>query len=103
MQAGVDVLRWGAVQRTHVGVMMGAGRARHEAVSPLTGYAAKGVVRGTAAGMYGTWYQRPDAATGAYADAWAQQGRYRNTVEGTALARERYRSRTRAGSEEKLS
>lgn len=96
MQAGVDVLRWGAVQRTHVGVMMGAGRARHEAVSPLTGYAAKGVVRGTAAGMYGTWYQRPDAATGAYADAWAQQGRYRNTVEGTALARERYRSRTRA-------
>lgn len=96
LQAGVDVLRRGNVQHAHVGVMLGAGQARHEAVSPLTGYAAKGVVRGTALGLYGSWYQRPHSPAGAYVDVWAQQGRYRNSVEGTALARERYRSRTRA-------
>lgn len=98
LQLGTDVLRWG--ERTRVGVMLGTGRASSQSTSNLTGYSAKGVVNGQAVGIYGTWLQRPADGAGAYLDTWVQYGRYQNSVQGTALAQERYDAHTISGSVE---
>ncbi|KAG1082656.1 hypothetical protein G6F40_015044 [Rhizopus arrhizus] len=76
--------------------MLGSGRADNTVVSDLTGYSAKGRVRGTAVGVYGTWLQQADGSAGAYVDAQLQYGRFSNRVQGVALDRESYDSRTRS-------
>lgn len=95
LQIGSDVLRRG---NAAFGVMLGSGRADNTVASRLTGYSAKGRVQGTAVGMYGTWLQQADGTDGAYVDAQLQYGRFSNRVQGDALAREAYDSRTRSGS-----
>ncbi|KAG1316675.1 hypothetical protein G6F63_015970 [Rhizopus arrhizus] len=62
MQIGTDVWRRG---NAALGVMLGSGRADNTVVSDLTGYSAKGRVRGTAVGVYGTWLQQADGSEGA--------------------------------------
>ncbi len=76
-----------------LGVMLGSGRADSTVVSGLTGYTAKGRVRGNAIGAYATWLQRPGDAEGAYLDASIQHGRFDNRVEGLDLPREQYDTR----------
>ncbi len=83
-----------------LGLMGGHGRASSDAVSTVTGYAARGVVTGTTLGLYGTWLQDADMQQGAYVDSWVQYSRFRNRVQGEGLAEERYRSRNWSGSVE---
>lgn len=92
LQVGVDVARWGERGRGQVGVMASIGEATIDALSSLTAYSARGKVDGQAVGIYGTWYARPGERTGLYVDSWLQYGRYSNSVQGMALASERYRA-----------
>lgn len=95
LQIGTNVWQRG---NAALGVMLGSGRADNTVVSDLTGYSAKGRVRGTAVGAYGTWLQQADGSEGAYVDAQLQYGRFSNRVQGVALDREDYDSRTRSAS-----
>ncbi|QGL87344.1 autotransporter outer membrane beta-barrel domain-containing protein [Stenotrophomonas maltophilia] len=90
LQIGSDLVRRG---NAAFGVMLGTGRADSSAVSDLTGYSAKGRVRGSAVGVYGTWLQAADGTQGAYMDANLQYGRFDNRVQGIGLAPEHYDSR----------
>ena len=65
LQIGTDLLQRG---NAVAGVMLG-GRADSSVVSDLTGYSAKGRVRGSAVGVYGTWMQEAD---GTRARMWMQ-------------------------------
>ncbi len=91
LQLGSDVLRAG---NTALGVMLGSGRADSSVHSQLTGYSARGRVRGTAFGIYATWLQDDDGLHGAYLDSSLQRGRFHNRVQGIGLQREQYASRT---------
>lgn len=95
LQIGSDVLRGGSAA---FGVMLGSGRTDSTVVSGLTGYSAKGRVRGNAAGVYGTWMQDADGTQGAYIDATLQYGRFDNRVQGIGLEPEHYDSRMASAS-----
>ncbi|WP_414603850.1 autotransporter outer membrane beta-barrel domain-containing protein [Stenotrophomonas sp. FR012] len=95
LQIGTDLARRG---NAAFGVMLGTGRADSSAVSDLTGYSAKGRVRGSAVGVYGTWLQEADGTRGAYVDATLQYGRFDNRVQGIGLAPEHYDSRMASAS-----
>ncbi|HEL2980199.1 TPA: autotransporter outer membrane beta-barrel domain-containing protein [Stenotrophomonas maltophilia] len=95
LQIGSDLLRRG---NAAFGVMLGTGRADSSALSDLTGYSAKGRVRGNAVGIYGTWLQGADGTQGAYIDATLQYGRFDNRVHGIGLAPEHYDSRMASAS-----
>ncbi|WP_414605138.1 autotransporter outer membrane beta-barrel domain-containing protein, partial [Stenotrophomonas pavanii] len=97
LQIGADLLRRG---NAVAGVMLSSGRADSSAVSDLTGYSAKGRVRGSAVGVYGTWLQEADGTRGAYVDAALQHGRFDNRVQGIGLAPEHYDSRMTSASVE---
>ncbi|QGL95820.1 autotransporter outer membrane beta-barrel domain-containing protein [Stenotrophomonas maltophilia] len=97
LQIGADLLRRG---NAVAGVMLGSGRADSSAVSDLTGYSAKGRVRGSAVGVYGTWMQDAESRRGAYVDAALQHGRFDNRVQGIGLAPEHYDSRMTSASVE---
>ncbi|MET4678474.1 autotransporter outer membrane beta-barrel domain-containing protein [Stenotrophomonas rhizophila] len=92
LQVGTDLLSWGANSRGQFGVMLGGGRANNTVTSRETGYSAKGKVEGQAAGVYASWLQDAAQTTGLYVDAWAQYAQFKNTVQGDALAKERYDS-----------
>lgn len=95
LQIGSDVLRRG---NAAFGVMLGSGRTDSTVVSGLTGYSAKGRVRGNAAGVYGTWMQDAGGTQGAYIDANLQYGRFDNRVQGIGLEPEHYDSRMASAS-----
>ena len=95
LQIGSDLLRRG---NAAFGVMLGTGRADSSAVSDLTGYSAKGRVRGSAVGVYGTWLQAADGTQGAYMDVNLQYGRFDNRVQGIGLEPEHYDSRMASAS-----
>lgn len=95
LQIGSDLLRRG---NAAFGVMLGSGRTDSTVVSELTGYSAKGRVRGNAVGVYGTWMQDADGTQGAYIDANLQYGRFDNRVKGVGLEPEQYDSRTASAS-----
>ena len=92
LQVGTDLLSWGADSRGQFGVMLGGGRANNTVTSRETGYSAKGKVEGQAIGVYVSWLQDPAQTTGLYVDGWAQYAQFKNTVQGDALAKERYDS-----------
>ncbi len=95
LQIGSDLVRRG---NAAFGVMLGNGRADSSVVSELTGYSAKGRVRGSAVGVYGTWLQVADGTQGAYMDANLQHGRFDNRVQGIGLEPEHYDSRMTSAS-----
>ncbi|MDG2526878.1 autotransporter outer membrane beta-barrel domain-containing protein [Stenotrophomonas sp. HITSZ_GD] len=80
--------------RWHAGAMAGAGRSDNHVGSRLSGYHAKGKVKGYSAGVYATWFQSAAEQGGAYADAWLQYGRYDNRVSGDFLPQESYDARS---------
>jgi autotransporter family porin len=82
---GADLLR-DPDNEAHVGVMAAVGRADTRGTSLLTHYAARGRVRGGAAGIYGGF--RGDDGT--YMRGWAQYAHVSQRVEGDALIAERY-------------
>ncbi len=99
LQVGTDVWAWGE-GRGQAGVMAGHGSANNTVTSRLTGYAARGKVTGNMIGAYASWAQQPQQEGGLYLDASVQHGRFDNSVQGDALAKERYDSRTSIASVE---
>ncbi|MEN5203165.1 autotransporter outer membrane beta-barrel domain-containing protein [Stenotrophomonas sp. TWI700] len=100
LQVGTDVFTWGEGSQGQLGVMLGSGRANNTVTSRLTGYSAKGKVEGQAIGVYGSWLQDPAQTTGLYVDAWAQHARFKNSVQGDGLGKERYDSTANSASVE---
>lgn len=98
LMGGMDVLHWGGASQGRAGVLLATGQASTDVQSQLSGYTATGTVKGGALGIYATWLQRPAEGAGAYADGWVQHGRYRNTVQGIGLAKERQDAQTQAAS-----
>ncbi len=95
LRGGMDVLHWGGASQGRAGVSLAAGQSSSDVQSQLSGYTATGTVKGAALGIYATWLQRPGERTAAYAGGWIQHGRYRNTVQGIGLAKERQDARRR--------
>lgn len=97
LSVGTDLLR--TPQGSGFGVMLSSGNASSTSTSALTGYYARGKVRGAALGMYATWRTAGDGDpyTGFYLDGSLQHARFSNRVEGAALATERYDTRAWQG------
>jgi len=100
VQIGSDLTFWGKQDRGVVGVMAGSGQATHRVTSQLTGYGAEGRVDGRSLGVYSTWIQDAEDDDGLYIDGWLQAAQFKNRVQGDALAREQYRSRSLSASVE---
>lgn len=98
----VGTLLFGNESGSGVGVMLGSGNASSTSTSDLTGYYARGKVKGNALGVYGTWRlpTGDDPYAGLYVDGSVQRAVFRNEVEGAALATERYDSRAWQGAVE---
>ncbi len=94
LQIGSDLTFWGKQDRGVVGVMAASGQATNRLTSSLTGYSAEGRVGGRALGLYSTWIQNAEDDDGLYVDGWLQSARFKNRVQGDALLREQYRSRS---------
>jgi autotransporter family porin len=84
---GADLFR-DPDNEAHVGVMTAFGRADTRGTSLLTHYAARGRVRGAAAGIYGGFRGND----GTYLRGWTQYAHVNQRLEGDALAVERYGS-----------
>lgn len=100
LTAGADL--WRADTGSSVGVMLSTGNASSTATNELTGYYARGKVKGEALGVYGTWRggKGADPYAGFYVDGSVQRAQFRNRVEGIGLADERYDSRAWQGAVE---
>jgi autotransporter family porin len=98
LQLGADLFAFSPEGRAHLGLMAGKGRTDSTVTSRLTGYTARGTVQGRALGVYGSWLQDLVVTSGLYLDGWVQYARFTNTVQGEALAKERYDSRAASAS-----
>lgn len=85
LQTGMDLLR----KRSEGGSLLRAGgflqygQANTDARAVLNPASAKGEVDGYSVGAYATWLGDPQRMLGAYVDAWAQYGRFDNSVTGS--------------------
>jgi len=93
LSVGADV--WRNDTGSGAGVMLSSGNATSTSTNPLSGYYARGKVKGEALGVYGTWRagNAMDPYAGFYLDGSLQRAQFRNRVEGVGLATERYDSR----------
>jgi autotransporter family porin len=100
LTVGADV--WRTDNGSSVGVMLSTGNASSTSTNELTGYYARGKVKGEALGLYGTWRgsNGADPYAGFYVDGSVQRAQFRNRVEGIGLAGERYDSRAWQGAVE---
>ncbi|WP_406236137.1 autotransporter outer membrane beta-barrel domain-containing protein [Isoptericola jiangsuensis] len=100
LTVGADL--WRADSGSSVGVMLSTGNASSTSTNELTGYYARGKVKGEALGLYGTWRggNGADPYAGFYVDGSVQRAQFRNRVEGIGLASERYDSRAWQGAVE---
>ncbi|WP_325167214.1 autotransporter outer membrane beta-barrel domain-containing protein [Stenotrophomonas sp. S41] len=100
LTVGADL--WRADTGSSAGVMLSTGNASSTSTNELTGYYARGKVKGEALGLYGTWRggNGADPYAGFYVDGSVQRAQFRNRVEGIGLASERYDSRAWQGAVE---
>ena len=100
LSVGADV--WRHDSGSSLGVMLSTGNATSTSTNALTGYYARGKVKGEALGLYGTWRggNGADPYAGFYVDGSLQRAQFRNRVEGIGLADERYDSRAWQGAVE---
>ncbi|WP_239506905.1 autotransporter outer membrane beta-barrel domain-containing protein [Stenotrophomonas maltophilia] len=92
LSIGADILR--GENGSAFGVMLSSGNASSTSTNALTGYYARGKVKGEALGVYGTWRAaHEDPYAGFYLDGSLQRAQFRNRVEGVALTPERYDSK----------
>ena len=85
-----------------VGISLSTGNATSTSTNELSGYYARGKVKGEALGAYGSWRENNDADpyAGFYVDGSLQRAHFRNRVEGIGLATERYEMRAWQGAVE---
>jgi outer membrane autotransporter protein len=95
---GLDLLRkdFGDKGRLQLGVMGLIGQNESRASNTIG--SAKGKTKGYNLGAYATWYQNQDSNIGAYVDSWLMHGWFKNSVQGTGLAEEKYDSRALSAS-----
>jgi len=100
LTVGADL--WRHESGSSVGVMLSSGNATSNSTNELSGYYARGKVKGEALGIYGTWRggNGADPYAGFYVDGSVQRAQFRNRVEGIGLAAERYDSRAWQGAVE---
>jgi autotransporter family porin len=100
LTVGADL--WRHDSGSSVGVMLSSGNASSTSTNELTGYYARGKVKGEALGLYGTWRggSTADPYAGFYVDGSLQRAQFRNRVEGIGLDAERYDSRAWQGAVE---
>ncbi|WP_336331276.1 MULTISPECIES: autotransporter outer membrane beta-barrel domain-containing protein [Stenotrophomonas maltophilia group] len=100
LTVGADL--WRHDSGSSVGVMLSTGNASSTSTNELTGYYARGKVKGDALGLYGTWRggNGADPYAGFYVDGSVQRAQFRNRVEGIGLDAERYDSRAWQGAVE---
>ncbi|HDS1139515.1 TPA: autotransporter outer membrane beta-barrel domain-containing protein [Stenotrophomonas maltophilia] len=100
LAVGTDV--WRSDNGLSAGVMVSSGNATSTSTNALSGYYARGKVKGEALGVYGTLRggQGNDPYAGFYVDGSLQHAQFRNRVEGVALAAERYDTRAWQGAVE---
>lgn len=100
LTVGADL--WRHDSGSSVGVMLSSGNASSTSTNELTGYYARGKVKGEALGIYGTWRggNGADPYAGFYVDGSVQRAQFRNRVEGIGLDTERYDSRAWQGAVE---
>lgn len=100
LTVGADL--WRHDSGSSVGVMLSSGNASSTSTNELTGYYARGKVKGEALGIYGTWRggNGVDPYAGFYVDGSLQRAQFRNRVEGIGLDAERYDSRAWQGAVE---
>ncbi|MGZ0025037.1 autotransporter family protein [Stenotrophomonas sp. AG209] len=100
LTVGADL--WRHESGSSAGVMLSTGNATSTSTNELTGYYARGKVKGEALGLYGTWRggNGADPYAGFYVDGSLQRAQFRNRVEGIGLAAERYDSRAWQGAVE---
>ncbi|HBS56458.1 MAG TPA: autotransporter outer membrane beta-barrel domain-containing protein [Stenotrophomonas sp.] len=99
LSVGADLLRGDG--GSAFGVMLSSGNASSTSTNALTGYYARGKVKGEALGVYGTWRAaHADPYAGLYVDGSLQRAQFRNRVEGVALTPERYDSKAWQGAVE---
>ncbi|HBS54800.1 MAG TPA: autotransporter outer membrane beta-barrel domain-containing protein [Stenotrophomonas sp.] len=100
LTVGADI--WRHEAGGSVGVVLSSGTASSTSTNELTGYHARGKVKGEALGVYGTWRggNSADPYAGFYVDGSLQRAQFRNRVEGIGLAAEHYASRTWQGAVE---
>lgn len=100
LTVGTDL--WRHDSGSSVGVMLSSGNASSTSTNELTGYYARGKVKGEALGLYGTWRggNGADPYAGFYVDGSLQRAQFRNRVEGIGLDAERYDSRAWQGAVE---
>ncbi|MBN7829421.1 autotransporter outer membrane beta-barrel domain-containing protein [Stenotrophomonas maltophilia] len=100
LTVGADL--WRHDSGSSVGVMLSSGNASSTSTNELTGYYARGKVKGEALGLYGTWRggNGVDPYAGFYVDGSLQRAQFRNRVEGIGLDAERYDSRAWQGAVE---
>lgn len=93
---------WQHESGSSAGVMLSSGNATSTSTNELTGYYARGKVKGEALGIYGTWRgsNAADPYAGFYVDGSVQRAQFRNRVEGVGLETERYTSRAWQGAVE---
>ncbi|TDV30962.1 autotransporter family porin [Stenotrophomonas sp. CC22-02] len=100
LTVGADL--WRHESGSSAGVMLSSGNASSTSTNELSGYYARGKVKGEALGIYGTWRggNGADPYAGFYVDGSLQRAQFRNRVEGIGLAAERYDSRAWQGAVE---
>ncbi|MBA0458395.1 autotransporter outer membrane beta-barrel domain-containing protein [Stenotrophomonas maltophilia] len=100
LTVGADL--WRHDSGSSVGVMLSSGNASSTSTNALTGYYARGKVKGEALGIYATWRggNGADPYAGFYVDGSVQRAQFRNRVEGIGLDTERYDSRAWQGAVE---
>lgn len=97
LQVGTDFF---GNETLRAGVMLGQGSARNQSRSIVTGYEAQGKVEGSTVGLYASWLDPSEDQSGFQFDSWVQWGRFKQSVQGTALAPEHYRATGTAASVE---
>lgn len=100
LTVGADV--WRHDSGSSVGVMLSSGNASSTSTNALTGYYARGKVKGEALGIYATWRggNGADPYAGFYVDGSVQRAQFRNRVQGIGLDAERYDSHAWQGAVE---
>ena len=93
ISVGADL--WRANNGSGVGVILSSGNASSTSTNSLSGYYARGKVKGEALGIYATLRagNTADPYAGFYLDGSVQRAQFRNRVEGVGLETERYDSR----------
>jgi len=97
LQVGTDFF---GNETLRAGVMLSQGSARNQSRSIVTGYEAQGRVEGSVVGLYASWLDPSEDQSGFQFDSWVQWGRFKQSVQGTALAPEHYRATGSAASVE---